>query len=103
LVTGKSQGIGAAISKATIEAGCDIYMHYFHSSDYPFRMKEFAVSRNQRAIYLQVVLNNEQDLIGIIHECGDFLGQNEIVVLELLKRQQTRVHGLESTIFNLLK
>jgi len=80
LVTGTSQGIGAAISKALIEAGCDICMHYFHSPDEPLQMKHYAISRKQRAICIHADLRNEQDVIRFIHECGDFLGQIDILV-----------------------
>jgi 3-oxoacyl-[acyl-carrier protein] reductase len=80
LVTGTSQGIGAAISKALIEAGCDICMHYFHSLDEPQRMKEYAISRKQRAICLQADLTNEQDVMRFMHEAGKFLGGIDILV-----------------------
>jgi 3-oxoacyl-[acyl-carrier protein] reductase len=80
LVTGTSQGIGAAISKALIEAGCDICMHYFHSLDEPQHLKEYATSRKQRAICLQADLTNEQDVMRFMHEAGEFLGGIDILV-----------------------
>ena len=80
LVTGTSQGIGSAISKGLIEAGCDICMHYFHSPDEPLRMQKHAIGRKQRAICLQADLRNEQDVIRCIRESGDFLGQIDILV-----------------------
>lgn len=80
LVTGTSQGIGAAISKALIEAGCDICMHYFHSADEPLQMQQYAISRNQLAICLQADLRNEQEVIRFMHDSGEFLGQIDILV-----------------------
>ena len=39
LVTGASQGIGAAIGKALIDTGCSICSHYFQSAEEPLKMK----------------------------------------------------------------
>ncbi len=39
LVTGTSQGIGAAIARDLIEAGCNICMHYFRSAEEPERIE----------------------------------------------------------------
>ena len=80
LVTGTSQGIGAAISKALIEAGCDVCMHYFHSTEEPLMMRKYAESLNQRALCIKADLRNEQDVIRMIGECGNFLGQIDILV-----------------------
>ena len=41
-VTGTSQGIGAAIAKNLINAGCNICMHYFSSGEEPEKLKELA-------------------------------------------------------------
>ena len=79
-VTGTSQGIGAAIAEALIEAGCDICMHYFHSPDEPRRMQQFAAGRKQRSICLHADLRNEQDVVRCVHESGDFLGHIDILV-----------------------
>jgi 3-oxoacyl-[acyl-carrier protein] reductase len=40
LMTGASQGIGAAIGKALIDAGCNVCIHYFISSDKSEKMKK---------------------------------------------------------------
>ena len=80
LVTGASQGIGAAISKALIEAGCDICMHYYHSSEEPFRMQQHAQGLNQHAICIQADLRIEQDVARLIDECKTSLGQIDILV-----------------------
>jgi 3-oxoacyl-[acyl-carrier protein] reductase len=80
LVTGTSQGIGAAIAMALIEAGCDICMHYFHSPDEPRRMQQCAAARNQRSLCLRGDLTNEQDVVRCLRESGDFLGQIDVLV-----------------------
>ncbi|MCG8522748.1 MAG: SDR family NAD(P)-dependent oxidoreductase [Pseudomonadales bacterium] len=60
-ITGTSQGIGAAISKALIEAGCNVCMHYFSSDEEPMRLKKIAKDNNQKAICLQADLTKEED------------------------------------------
>ena len=52
-VTGTSQGIGAAISKALIEAGCNVCMHYFSSEEEPMRLKKIAANKNQKAFLFE--------------------------------------------------
>jgi 3-oxoacyl-[acyl-carrier protein] reductase len=80
LVTGASQGIGAAVAMALIDAGCDICMHYFHSPDEPQRMQQYAAARNQRALCVRGDLTNEREVVRCLHESGDFLGQIDVVV-----------------------
>jgi len=80
LVTGTSQGIGAAIAMTLINAGCDICMHYFHSPDEPRRMQQYAAARNQRSLCLQGDLTNEQEVVRCLRESGDFLGQIDVLV-----------------------
>jgi len=80
LVTGTSQGIGAAIAKALIEAGCDICMHYFHAPDEPRRMQQYAKGRKQRAVCLRADLRKEQDVVRCVHEAGAFLGRIDILI-----------------------
>lgn len=50
LITGASQGIGAAVSEALINAGCNMCMHYFRSSEEPERLRELAEQKGQKAI-----------------------------------------------------
>ena len=79
-VTGTSQGIGAAISKALIEAGCNICMHYFHSKAVPEELKRYAESLNQKAMCLSADLTNEEEVIKCIKEGAAFLGSIDILV-----------------------
>lgn len=79
-VTGTSQGIGAEISKELIEAGCNICMHYYSSSEIPEKLKELAESKNQRAIYIQADLTNEAEVIKCVKEGAAFLGSIDILV-----------------------
>ncbi|RIH67196.1 SDR family oxidoreductase [Mariniphaga sediminis] len=58
-ITGASQGIGAAISESLINSGCNICMHYYHSSSGPERIKEIAEKKGQKAVVIQADLTNE--------------------------------------------
>lgn len=79
-VTGTSQGIGAAISKELIEKGCNICMHYFHSSEGPESMKKLAQEKGLKALCVQADLTNEQEAIRCIKEAGDYFGKFDILV-----------------------
>jgi 3-oxoacyl-[acyl-carrier protein] reductase len=80
LVTGTSQGIGAAIARALIESGCNICMHYFHSSAEPEKMKELAKSMDLKAICVKTDLTVEEDTINFVKEAAAFLGRFDILV-----------------------
>ena len=79
-VTGTSQGIGAAISKALIEAGCNICMHYFHSAEMPHELQKLSESKNQTAICLQADLTDEKEVIRCLKEGAGKLGGFDILV-----------------------
>ena len=80
LVTGTSQGIGAAIAKNLIEAGCNICMHYFRSSEEPERMKVDAIERGQNAACLQADLTNEDDVKRCINEAVEIFGTFDVLI-----------------------
>lgn len=79
-ITGTSQGIGAAISKALIEAGCNVCMHYFSSDAEPMKLKKMAEDHNQKAICLQADLTNEQETIQCIKTAVEFMGSFDILI-----------------------
>lgn len=79
-VTGTSQGIGAAISKALIEAGCNVCMHYFSSEEEPMRLKKIAEDNNQKAICLQADLTNEQEAKKCVHAAVASMGSLDILI-----------------------
>jgi len=79
-VTGTSQGIGAAISKALIEAGCNVCMHYFSSDTEPMRLKKLAENNKQNAICLQADLTNEQETRKCVSEAVEAMGKFDILI-----------------------
>lgn len=79
-VTGTSQGIGAAISKVLIEAGCNVCMHYLSSAEEPLRLKEIAENNNQKAICLKADLTNEQEVRSCVNEAIQAMGSFDILI-----------------------
>lgn len=79
-VTGTSQGIGAAISKALIEAGCNVCMHYFSSDEEPERLKKIAEEKNQKAICLQADLTNEKEAVKCVSDAVKLMGTFDILI-----------------------
>jgi 3-oxoacyl-[acyl-carrier protein] reductase len=73
-ITGTSQGIGAAISKALIEAGCNVCMHYFSSDTEPKRLKKIAENNKQKAICLQADLTVEQEARKCVSDAVELMG-----------------------------
>jgi len=79
-ITGASQGIGAATSRALIEQGCNICMHYFHSEEVPLGLQKLAKSRNQKALCVRADLTDEIQAVQCVKTAGDFLGTFDILV-----------------------
>jgi 3-oxoacyl-[acyl-carrier protein] reductase len=98
-ITGTSQGIGAAISEALIEAGCNVCMHYFHSSEEPERLRVLAESRDQRAICLRADLTDEAETIKCVTEGAHFLGSIDVLVNNAGGLVQRRFLGDVNTEF----
>ncbi len=80
LVTGASQGIGAAIAKALIEAGCHVCMHYFHSDEMPKALQKKAEGMGLKACIVQADLTKEEEVIRAVKTTTDFLGSIDILV-----------------------
>lgn len=79
-ITGTSQGIGAAISKALIEAGCNVCMHYFSSDEEPMRLKKIAEAYSQKAICLQADLTNEEETKRCVSNAVEQMGTFDILI-----------------------
>jgi 3-oxoacyl-[acyl-carrier protein] reductase len=79
-VTGASQGIGAAIAKGLIEAGCNICIHYFNSAEEPLRLKKIADGKNQKAICFQADLTKEPEVKDCIKSGVDLLGSFDVLI-----------------------
>ncbi|MDF9797889.1 3-oxoacyl-[acyl-carrier protein] reductase [Catalinimonas alkaloidigena] len=80
IVTGTSQGIGAAIALHLIQAGCNIGMHYYHQKDEPEKMKKLAEANGQKAVCIQADLTKESNVNQCIRELTQELGTIDILV-----------------------
>ncbi len=80
LVTGTSQGIGAAIARTLIGEGCNICMHYFRSKDEPEKIKEAALDKGRKAICLGADLTSEQEVSAFISGAVEQMGSFDILV-----------------------
>src|SRR5690606_14016401 len=80
LVTGSSQGIGAAISRLLIEGGCNVCMHYFRSSEEPERLKIIAEKKGQKALCIKADLKQENEAKRCVNEAVSYLGNFDILI-----------------------
>src|SRR5882724_8147819 len=80
LLTGASQGIGAAIAEGLIDAGADVCLHYFQSDATPRRLAEKAKSVGQRALVLQADLRKEAETKDVVRQASEFLGGLDVLV-----------------------
>ena len=80
LVTGTSQGIGAAIARQLVESGCNVCMHYFRSSEEPERIKATATQRGQHAACLQADLTSEDEVIRCIKEAVERFTDFDVLI-----------------------
>lgn len=80
LITGASQGIGAAITRALIEGGCNVCIHYFSSPEEPERLKKLAESKGQKALCVQADLTNEEEVKRCVNEGVKYFGGFDILV-----------------------
>jgi 3-oxoacyl-[acyl-carrier protein] reductase len=79
-LTGASQGIGAAIAEALIDAGADVCLHYFQSDATPRKLAEQAKAKGQRALVLQADLRKESDAKEVVRQASEFLGGLDVLI-----------------------
>lgn len=79
-ITGAEQGIGKATAKALIEAGCDIYIHYFSGEEGPQELVALAQGLGRRAAYGYADLTDEADTARCVAQAAEFLGGVDILV-----------------------
>lgn len=79
-ITGTSQGIGAAISKELIDRGCNVCMHYFHSSEQPEQLKRMAEEKGQKALCLKADLTDVEEVKSCVKEAVDYFESFDILV-----------------------
>ncbi|MEZ8109177.1 SDR family NAD(P)-dependent oxidoreductase [Vibrio sp. 10N.222.54.A1] len=80
LLTGGEQGIGFNTAQALIEAGCDIYIHYFSGTEGPEKLSLIAQERGQKAMFGYANLTNNVETAKCVEEAAEFLGGIDILI-----------------------
>lgn len=79
-ITGAEQGIGKETARKLIEAGCDIYIHYFSGEEGPRELMAIAEQKGGRAACGYADLTNEEDAARCVAQGAAFLGGIDILV-----------------------
>jgi len=79
-VSGAEQGIGKAVAEHLIDAGCDIFIHYFMGEEGPKELVARAEARGQRAAYGKADLTNEAETTECVAKAAEFLGGIDVLV-----------------------
>ncbi|MDG2492222.1 MAG: 3-oxoacyl-ACP reductase FabG [Flavobacteriaceae bacterium] len=80
LITAGAQGIGASITKHFIDSGAQVAIHYFSSSDTAKKLKEYALSKGQKAEIISGDLTKEADANLLIEKTVEALGGIDILI-----------------------
>ncbi len=79
-ITGAEQGIGFYTAKELIEAGCDIYIHYYSGTSGPEELVKLAKERNQRAEFGYANLIDQAETDQCIADAFAFLGGIDVLI-----------------------
>lgn len=80
LITAGAQGIGEAISRHFIDSGANVAIHYFSSADTANQLKEYALSKGQKAIAVRGDLTKEADANVMIEKTVEAFGSLDILI-----------------------
>jgi 3-oxoacyl-[acyl-carrier protein] reductase len=80
LITGGGQGLGAAITRRLIEAGCDVAIHYFSSRTGAGQLADLARANRQRAEIFPANLVEPAAAEAMVEKAASFLGGLDILV-----------------------
>ena len=79
-ISGAEQGIGKAVAEHLIDAGCDVFIHYFMGEEGPRELVARAEARGQRAAYGKADLTNESETNACVANAVEFLGGIDVLV-----------------------
>ncbi len=79
-ITGAEQGIGKETAKKLIEAGCDIYIHYFSGEEGPRELMALAEQQGCRAACGFADLTDEEDAARCVAQAAEFLDGIDILI-----------------------
>ena len=80
LITAGAQGIGEAISRHFIDSGANVAIHYFSSADTANQLKEYALSKGQKAIAVRGDLTKEAEANVIVEQTVESFGGLDILI-----------------------
>lgn len=79
-ITGAEQGIGKETARKLIDAGCDIYIHYYSGEEGPRELMAIAEINGCKASCGYADLTNEEDAARCVADAAAFLGGIDILV-----------------------
>lgn len=79
-ITGAEQGIGFETAKGLIEAGCDIYIHYFSGTEGPEKLVALATSLGRWAAFGPADLTKKEHADAVVAKAVEFLGGMDVLV-----------------------
>lgn len=100
LVTGGSRGIGAAISKALADDGCDVVINYCNSAVQALKVRDAILGAGRRALAVQADISNPEAAARLCGEAVSFLGGLDILVNCAGIMQQCPIDALTLTQWN---
>lgn len=80
LVTAGAQGIGLAISRQLLQAGCDVFVHYHASADAAHGLVQEAAGLGRQCANTRGDLTRTEDCNRVVAEAVDFLGGLDVLV-----------------------
>ncbi len=80
LVTAGAQGIGLAISRRLLAAGCDVFVHYHRSAGAAAGFAADAAALGRRASSASADLTTSEASSGLVQEAAAFLGGIDILI-----------------------
>jgi 3-oxoacyl-[acyl-carrier protein] reductase len=80
LVTAGAQGIGLAISRRLLAAGCDVFVHYRSSADGARSLEAEAAQLGRRYAHASADLTETAGCEQLVHAAGQFLGGLDILI-----------------------
>ena len=80
LVTGGAQGIGLAISRQLLAAGCDVFVHYRSSADGARGLESEAQALGRRYAHAAADLTESPECERLVGESVKFLGGLDVLI-----------------------
>ncbi|ALJ06385.1 oxidoreductase [Pseudalgibacter alginicilyticus] len=80
LITAGAQGIGEAITRHFIDSGANVAIHYFSSADTANQLKEYAISKGQKAVALRGDLTKEIDANAVVEKAAEAFEGLDILI-----------------------